>query len=334
MPKSLICYFSPSIRQNLVMAQEKVVLLEQCDKSSASWVLRWMLAGGIDKTGTSSEVLEDEVAKMDILLHRLQVADQLRLGQLCESISKEVLNLFTVTAVTAEQIEWAYSCGLDFTASGLRATIAEGIRNLAVEHELIYPKNTLINNPYLYHDMVLKVDTIETVKLVGAAQRIGPLSLDQIRFLYEFTAFHGHVRKTVAHGLLKLISTGKIANDQAYRDLAWQNADFDYDVTAAIEAKQRAEDHAQYLERRARREAKAAAAKQTPKHKNTNVNLSSGQHVPVAGKATEIASGRAAKGRRASGVTTVEGTPVKPAKRLESNVMLRLDSTGAVAKER
>lgn len=336
MPKGLICHFSPSVRQKLVMEHEKVVFLEQCDKSSASWVLRWMLAGGIDKTGTPSEVLEDEVANMDLLLHRLQVVDQLGVGQLCENISKEVLNLFTVTAITAEQIKWAYSCGLDFTPRGLRATIAEGIRNLAVEHGLIYPKNTLTNNPYLYHDMVLKVDTLETVKLVGAAQRNGPLSLDQVRFLYEFTAFHGHVRKTIAHGLLQLIGTGKVANEQAYRDLAWQNEDFDYDMNAAIEAKQRADDHARFLERRTRREAKgkAAATNQIPKRSATKVNLNSGQHVPMAGKATEIASGSASKGIRASGVTTVEPTPVKPAKRLESNVVLRLDLSGAVTKER
>lgn len=185
-PKGLLCYFSPVLRQRLLMEQAKVVVLHLSDKRSVGWVCRWMLAGGTHKTTTSAAVLETDEEVMDDLLHKLQVADELRILPLCAEVFGALATQFTKTSITTAQIQWAYSHRLDLTAKGLRAAVTEGVFDSAIEYDLIYPIGVFRATPLLYHDTVVKVDSLETVKRIGALQRTYPLSIDQIRFLYEF----------------------------------------------------------------------------------------------------------------------------------------------------
>ena len=336
-PKGLLCHYSPVLRHKLVMGQEKVVILERSDKPSVSWVLRWMLAGGVDNTGAPSEIPDDDAATMDLLLRRLQVVDQLRLGQLCVDISIDLRNQFAKAAVNAGDIRWVHSQGLGLTRNGLRATLAEGILDSVLDYELAYSLELVGSEPTFYHDMVLKVDSLETVKRVGALQRNTPLSVDQIRFLYELCAVNGHLRKTIAHGLLRLIDDGKVPDEQVYHNYAWKNDEFEDDMVAAMKTKKRATDHAQYLERKAKREAQAATTGQAAKANGAKLAQGSGQRAPLASGADKASSARGSKGLKASGSTKVEPTPVKamqPAQRVKSKTVLRLDTTGSVTRER
>lgn len=335
-PKGLLCHYSPVLRHKLVMGQEKVVILERSDKRSVNWVLRWMLAGGVDKTGAPSEILDDDAATMDLLLRRLQVVDHLRLGQLCVDISIDLRNQFAKAAVNAEDIRWVHSQGLCLTSNGLRATLAEGILDSVLDYELVYSLDLVKSAPTFYHDMVLKVDSLETVKRVGALQRNTPLSTDQIRFLYELCAVNGHLRKTIAHGLLRLIDDGKVPDEQVYHNYAWENDEFEGDMVAAMKTKQRATDHAQYLERKAKREAEATAG-QAAQAQGAKLAQGSGQRPPLASGAAKASSARGSKELKASGSTKVEsitGKPTQPAQRVKSNTVLRLDTTGSVTRER
>lgn len=343
-PKGLLCHFSPVHRQKLVVEQEKVVILEKSDKRSVSWVLRWMLAGGTDKTGTSSEILDDDEAVMDLLLRRLQVVDQLRLGQLCEEISTKLRNHFAKSSVTGDQIRWVYSRGLGLTRNGLRATLAEGLLDSVLDYELWYAFDIFHNEPtlyhdihyepMLYHDMVLRVDSPETVKRVGAMQQYGPLTVHQIEFLYELSAVNGHLRKTIAHGLLRLLDDDLVEEPQTYRTYAWHNNDFEEDMVAAMRSKERAAEHAQFLERKARREARAAASQQAAQSKVAKSAQGSGYRGPLASGAPKATSAKGSNGLKASGSSKVEPAPVKPGQRLKSNTVLKLDATGTVTRER
>lgn len=339
-PKGILCHFSPLLRQQLVMEHAKVVVLHMSDKRSVSWVCRWMLAGGQHKATTTAAVPETDEEVMGALLHKLQVADELRILPLCAEVYGELSTQFTTTSLTVEQVRWAYSHRLSLIAKGLRAAITEGVVNSALDYDLIYPIALFREIPLLYHDTVTMVDSQETVKRVGAVQRTHPLSVDQIKFLYEFCACQGHLRKTIAHGLLKLITDGKVWDENVYRSYGWENDEFDGDMNDAIETSKRAADHTAYLERKARRDAKSAAVAAAAASAAASAGAKgkavakSTQRGPVAGKGIMAAVRNGTKGLRASGSTTVEPTPGKPAQRVKSDVILRLDLTGAVTRER
>lgn len=331
--KGLLTHFSPVLRQQLVMDQKKVIIFERADKRSVSWVLRWMIAGGIDKTVTPPETLQDDHATMELLLNRLQIVDELRITRLCEELSRKLMEHFDKVSITPAQIRWAYSHPLALTPNGLRSSVADGILHSVLDYDLVYSLDMFKTEPRLYHDMVTKIDTPETIKRVGAIQRNWPLSVEQIQFLYEFCVYQGHLRKTISHGLLELLDAGDDVDHEIYRCFARRNDDFEHEMNAAIERKQRAADHAAYLERQARREAQAAVAKVAAPQKKQQSAASS---VPngVGNKGSVIARGaKGAKGIKASGVTRVAPTPVKPAGRLQSDVILRLDKSGMVTRE-
>lgn len=335
-PKGILCHFSPVLRQQLVMEHAKVVVLQLSDKRSVSWVCRWMMAGGQHKATTTAPLLETDEEVMGALLHKLQVADELRILPLCAEVYAELSAQFITTSVTAEQVHWAYSHRLSLIAKGLRAAITEGVVNSALDYDLIYPIALFREIPLLYHDTVTMVDSQETVRKVGAVQRTHPLSVHQIRFLYEFCACQGHLRKTIAHGLLKLINDGKVCDQDVYRSYGWENDEFDGDMSEAIETQKRAADHTAYLERKARRDAKSAAmaAAAASEGAKGEAVAKSTQRRPVVGKGNQAAVRCGTKGLRAPGFTTVKPTPVKPAPRVKSDVVLRLDATGAVTRER
>ena len=121
-------------------------------------------------------------------------------------------------------------------------------------------------------------------------------------------------------------------------------------MVAAMETKQRAADHAAYLERKAKRESKATMAngtaqqnhqkskatmaKGTAQQKNQQPAVGSAQHGVRHGGTVKARGAKSGNGLKASGVTKVEPTPAKPAGRLQSDVVLRLDMSGGVIRER
>ena len=333
-PKGLLSHFSPVLHQQLLMEQAKVIVMERSDKRSVSWVFRWMLAGGTDKTGVPPEAVQDNEATMELLLHRLQLVDELRIPRLCGEIAGNLKKQFSKVCIKIEQIQWAYSHPLDFTPNGLRSSLVQGVLDSALDYELIYPLEMITKEPKFYHDLVMKVDSLETVKRVGAMQRHRPLSVEQIRFLYASCVVHGHLRKTITHGLLKLIDDGKVRDPTIYHNFARENDEFEEDMTAALKTKQRALEHAEYLERKARREARVAAANRTAQGPYAKVAASPNQRAQVTEKGDATAVAWGTKGIKASGPSKIEATTSKQVQKFLSDAILRTEAAGAVTRER
>lgn len=105
-------------------------------------------------------------------------------------------------------------------------------------------------------------------------------------------------------------------------------------MDAAVDAQDRAAEHAAYLDRKAKRDAKSAEEAAAAKNTKGKAAAISNQRRPVVGQGNKTAARKGTKGLNVSGFTTVEPTPTKPAQRVMSNVILRIDMDGLLTKER
>ena len=234
----LLCYFSPTIRQQLLAEGDKVVVLEYSDKKATSWALKWMIAGGA-ATKTVVTIVSD-LPSMDDLLRRLQVIFHLKIGRLQVQMIGDLQKLLAVTPFQTESVRWLYNHTNDNISLSLRQILAAGLVKAILDGHTIHSswKLTAAELPALHSDLLKVVASKATHDQIHHLQLYKPLTTYQLGFLYAFSDVGSSLRKTVAKDLLNLIDAGKVPNIEAYHNYAWQNGTFETDMVAAMDAKQ------------------------------------------------------------------------------------------------
>ena len=379
-----------------------IVALEHSDKKAVSWVMKWMIAGGVDKTAAITTTAV--VSEIDVVLGRLQVVDYLTIGGLYETLIEKLHKLLRYYPITVEQIRWTYGhtpyTGAASIRTALAAGIVQGIIDGVSDPSLVL---SLAKKSRIFTtDLVRAIPGKELSARVHKFQLRAPFTIAQLRFFYAFSGEGSALRKTMAKDLLALIDADQVTNLHEYRNYGWENFDFSNDMDAAILAKEK---HEAWLERtalktqrKAERDAKKAGGKtgvdaavaKTGKHlqasagnrqkrkkvakgKKTTVDVgsvfSAGKNAKdakdaknakksVATKKASVSPNNPSPVGKNEGSATATRTNIKrssaginenakpsehgkksvhapkPAKRLESNAMLRLTKDGQIERER
>lgn len=255
----MLTYFSPVLHHSLKtkVDEPKVVVLQHTDKKTASWVLGWILGGGktvpaaISPRGTTNS--QDDV--VDILLHRLQIVLQLGISGKLEAILILELEqaLQKTSMLSGNWVHWIYTHTSSVVAPKLREIFATSVIKAVLGHDLTIPKSCpqsrAIAHAGFRGDLTRSLAAPWIIGRIRGMQKQRPLSVPQVRFVYTFAASE-YLRKAVAQDLLHLIDEGRVDNEQAYRDYAWENTEFEEEMSRAIDAKAK---HMAYLGREAAR---------------------------------------------------------------------------------
>ncbi|KAL9117198.1 MAG: hypothetical protein Q9187_006268 [Circinaria calcarea] len=261
-PQSLLTYFSPVLHHSLQTKADgpNVVVLQHTDKKTASWVLSWMIGGGktvpaaISPRSTANS--PDDI--VDILLRRLQIVFQLDIvGKLEATLLLELEQALQKSSVlSGNWVHWIYSHTSSVTAPRLRDIFATSVINTVLNHDLAIPSSCpqqqAVAHAGFRRDLTKGLSSPKTIGRIRGMQQQRPLSVSQVRFIFTFAASK-YLRKAVAQDLLALIDDGKVNDEQAYRDYAWENTEFEDEMSRAIDAKAR---RTAYLEREAARQAR------------------------------------------------------------------------------
>ena len=254
-PQALLTHFSPVLHQSLQTKSDgpKIVVLQHTDKKTAGWVLSWMLGGGKTVPAAiapqSTTNIQDDV--VDILLHRLQIVSQLGISGKLEAVLvlelEQALNKMSL--LSSNWVHWIYSHTSSVIAPTLRGIFAMSVINAVLGHGLTVP-NSCPQSQAIAHagfrgDLTKGLAAPRIIGRIRGMQKQKPLSVTQVRFVYTFAASE-YLRKAVAQDLLNLIDEGRAHNEQAYCDYAWENTEFEEEMSKAINAKAR---RTAYLER-------------------------------------------------------------------------------------
>ena len=196
---------------------------------------------------------------VDILLHRLHIVLQLGIsGKLEDILVLELEQALQKTSMlSGNWVHWIYSHTSSVTALRLRDIFAISVVKAVLSHNLAIPNSCPQSQAIAYAgfrgDLTKSLTASRIIGRIRGMQKQRPLSVSQVRFTYTFAASE-YLRKAVAQDLLELIDEGKVYNEQAYRDYAWENTEFEEEMSRAIEAKAR---RTAYLEREATRKQRA-----------------------------------------------------------------------------
>ena len=195
---------------------------------------------------------------VDVLLRRLQIVFQLGiLGKLEATLLLQLEQALQKSSVlSGNWVHWIYSHTSSVTAPRLRDIFATSIINAVLAHDLAIPSSCpqwqAVAHAGFRGDLTKALANPKTIGRIRGMQQQRPLSVSQVRFIFTFAA-SDYLRKAVAQDLLALIDDGKINDEQAYRDYAWENTEFENETNRAIDAKAR---RTAYLEREAARQAR------------------------------------------------------------------------------
>ncbi|MCJ1482065.1 hypothetical protein MMC06_002227 [Schaereria dolodes] len=190
-PKALLCYFSVTLRRQFASKVVNIVALEHSDKKAVSWVMKWMIAGGVDKTAAITTTAV--VSEIDVVLGRLQVVDYLTIGGLYETLIEKLHKLLRYYPITVEQIRWTYGhtpyTGAASIRTALAAGIVQGIIDGVSDPSLVL---SLAKKSRIFTtDLVRAIPGKELSARVHKFQLRAPFTIAQLRFFYAFSG-EGH----------------------------------------------------------------------------------------------------------------------------------------------
>ncbi|MCJ1244099.1 formin y 2 domain containing 1 [Trapelia coarctata] len=238
-PKTILSYFSPTLRPLIHNSTPKsVLLLEKADKKATTWLLRWMLNGGVEKSYDNAPPAMNSA--IDWAVHRLAVVTGFGVqGVLHDRLVKEVQKHILQGAIKAPDLTWIYRAHVPLPVKQLGKDIAFFIVNSVLGGGMTSPIESAT------HNAILKADVMEVLEKkrgkIYHMQRVArqPLTVFQVGFIYFFTSKESELRKMVTRDLLWLIDTCVISNDP-YKAFAHTNTEFDADMSnASDEAKAR-----------------------------------------------------------------------------------------------
>ena len=258
-PVRLLYYFCPGLRQPLQgesrTGTKKIVLLRHITLRAASWAINWMMQGGklLDVIPSSLPCNASIMQKTDEALGRIRLfADLAIAGRLQDKLVGELPRLLAVKDDHAAQINpyfhriihWTYGTYWVNGNRWIREYLTAGIISNLVELDLavssIYPPQ--YGPAYLLFEADLKEALSSfhgrrtVIKLVQKVQERKPLSLNQIRFFYRYSAKGSEIRESITNGLVELV--GKLSlNLEPYVEYFKENPQFGAEFYAAHSAR-------------------------------------------------------------------------------------------------
>ncbi|MCJ1377901.1 hypothetical protein MMC17_000997 [Xylographa soralifera] len=231
---ALLLYFSPAFRTALHSHfGNKYVVLHSADKKAVSWVLRWMLSGGLDKSYVNAPSVGDPV---DCLSKRLQVVVELGIqGVLQHNMYEELKKAVLKGAVSTNQLSWIFAIESPSSTKALGRTLSFVVVDAVLSGEI----TTIIPSVRSNHIFAAELAAALTARKgrLYAKQHHDwePLSLFQLDFIYAFTKSGHEIRSMVVHDLIRLHYWQCIPNEKIYITYAEKNTEFNNDWECAVQ---------------------------------------------------------------------------------------------------
>ena len=236
--KSLLAYFSPVLRPSVQSAGGKdIVVLHDADKKAVSWLLRWMLNSGREKTYVDKPTTDDPTQR---LLNRLRVVTMLGVqGWLEHSLTAELEATILKGGVTIGQLAWIYTTDASSGVRALGKHLAFTVVNAILDGTMRSCVDGASKNPIFFAEVAAALRTRKSRLYEIQNVNWVPLTPFQIHFIYFFTARDTDIRKMITGHLLKLMDHGYVPDLDSYKQLAWKIDDFETDMSKAIEEKEK-----------------------------------------------------------------------------------------------
>ena len=233
-PKAILLYFSPTLRPLLQNSDPKAyLLLEQSDKKAASWLLRWMLNGGVEKTYDNAPPLTESPTEW--VVHRLALVTGFGVqGLLHERMVKEVHKLMVHGVITAKHLQWIYKPHVPLPVKQLGQDIAFFVVESVLNGNITSGIEGARQNPILKSDIASALQSKRGRIYHMQRKAKQPLTVFQVQFVYLFTPKGSELRKMVPRDLLRLIDSQAVVN-VPYQEYAQKNEDFRADMANAID---------------------------------------------------------------------------------------------------
>ncbi|MCJ1232180.1 hypothetical protein MMC14_000129 [Varicellaria rhodocarpa] len=255
-PAHLMYYYCPGLRQPLKVEPrariKQIVLFRNVAFSVAWWAIQWMMRGGKSCDITHSVLLSKASIwqRIDEALGRIRLfADLAMAGTLQNRLLDELPRLLAMKVDYAPRenpyfnhiIRWAYGTQWVNGNEKIREKIVDGIIRNLYDHDFVEP--SLYPMEYAPAYRLLKVDlrsalftSTSCFSMRGHRCRTLSLSINQLRFIYQYSTKNMNIRKYVACRLLHLIAS-KVLQAEPYMKYAWHNREFSADMFNACMAR-------------------------------------------------------------------------------------------------
>lgn len=251
MPKALLAYFSPVLRQDLESKTEtSVIIFHNGDKKAVSSILRWMRAGGKD---ISHLITAADTDLVHSLTKRFQIVTELGIGgpatnaqtgirrmqqsnfSVHQKLYEDVKALIFQGKITMTQLDWMFSPStplyIRVIARNLAQTVVNAILNGTMTNATIPGAK---DHPRF--NVEVKAMLVSKTGWLYKMQRVQwiPLTQFQVSFIYAFTEKDCEMRRMVARDLLYLMDWGCVPNMTAYHNFGKVEESFHEDMEHAI----------------------------------------------------------------------------------------------------
>ena len=225
---ALLSYFSPALRTALQShSGNKYVALHSVDKKAVSWVLRWMLSGGLDKTYVNAPLIENPV---DCLSKRLQVVVELGIqGGLQHNMYEELKMAVVKGAVSTNQLSWIFDIESPPYTKAVGKTLSFVVVDAVINSEMttIIPS---VRSNQIFAAQIAAALAVRKGRLYAKQHHDWePLSRFQLDFIYAFTQSGHEIRSMVVHDLIRLHYWQCVPNEKIYITYAEKNTEFNND---------------------------------------------------------------------------------------------------------
>lgn len=227
MHQKLLGHFAPYWSELFDVIDLKRIDLKHADKEGATWIQKWLEAGGKERPGEDIDPDTADSRFVDKLISRILAAMDLRVDQAKdEALSSlyEVLDKKRFTNRQLQRIQYHTKPGFgDDLRQAVTTTIIISLLDSADSHLHAEWKEFAFQEA-----MERTLDNITIIHRVKDAQRSKPLPVHKLRFLHKFVL--GRCRMVIAATLWQLICDGKVPNIETYHEYAIENHDFEEDM--------------------------------------------------------------------------------------------------------
>ena len=236
--KALLSYFIPNL-MHLTQSKNhglQNVVLHKINAKAASWILKWICTGGQDSPPTPAVVTQGGFTEE--LFRRLEVILYLGIkGKLRTNLEHALRNHWEKHPTSfGECIHKAYT--LPFSTTEIRSTLVKATIDSVFACDMTVM--SWCSDKYGDAHDAFRLDLMAELATSHMTNRIlrklqkGPLSTNQIHFIYLFTVHKSYLRRSLAKCLHVHINKMKLKDELVYRRYGKSNSEFMTDMHIAF----------------------------------------------------------------------------------------------------
>ena len=236
--KALLSYFVPNLAQLMQSTNHGLqsVVLHKTNAKAASWVLNWICTGGQDGPPTPAGRTQG-TGYTDTLFKRLEVVLYLGIeGKLRTDLVYALRSHWEEHPTSLNEfIHKAYTMPLSTAA--IRSTLVKATIDSVFACDMTVmswcaDKYGDAHDAFRLDLMAQLASSPMTNRILRKLQK-GPLSTNQIHFIYLFTVHKSYLRRSIAKGLHVHINRMSLTDELVYRRYAKTNSEFMTDMHIA-----------------------------------------------------------------------------------------------------